>query len=89
MKTLIITEFKRSLKSLALWNGIAGGLAALMLFLFPMFRDSFSDIILMLDAYPPEFLEAVGIGEGGLDFTTLYGWYGKLYDVDGKKLFKL
>ena len=26
--------------------------------------------------FPPEFLEAFGMGEGGLDMSSFYGWFG-------------
>ncbi|MFP4178243.1 MAG: ABC transporter permease subunit [Acholeplasmataceae bacterium] len=76
MKTLIRTEFKRNFKSWVLWTAIIAGLAALMLFLFPAFEDAFAEIEDFLSIYPPEFLEAFGIGEGGLDMTDIYGWFG-------------
>lgn len=76
MKTLISTEFKRNFKSWLLWTSIVGGLAGLMLFLFPAFEDAFSKIEDLLSVYPPEFLEAFGIGEDGLDMSDIYGWYG-------------
>lgn len=76
MIALIKTEFKRNARSLLLWTVIVAGLGGLMLFLFPAFEDSFSDIEQLLDAYPPEFLEAFGLGENGLDMSTVYGWFG-------------
>jgi len=76
MKLLMKTEFKRNLKSLLLWTLILIGLTAMMLALFPAFKDSFSDIEDFLSAYPEGFLEAFGLGEGGLDMTNIYGWYG-------------
>jgi ABC-2 type transport system permease protein len=76
MKTLIRTEFKRNFKSWLLWTSIVGGLAGLMLFLFPAFEDAFSKIEDLLSVYPPEFLEAFGIGEDGLDMSDIYGWFG-------------
>ncbi|MFW5794390.1 MAG: ABC transporter permease subunit [Bacillota bacterium] len=76
MKTLIKAEFKRNYKSLILWTTIIAGLAGLMLFLFPAFENSFEDMESFLELYPPEFLEAFGMGEGGLDMTEIYGWFG-------------
>ncbi|MCF7924658.1 MAG: ABC transporter permease [Candidatus Izimaplasma sp.] len=76
MKTLIKAEFKRNYKSLILWTAIIAGLAGLMLFLFPAFENSFEDMEEFIDIYPPEFLEAFGMGEGGLDMTEIYGWFG-------------
>lgn len=76
MQALIQTEFKRNFRSLLLWTVIVAGLAGLMLFLFPAFEDTFSEIEQLLAAYPPEFLEAFGLGENGLDMSTIYGWFG-------------
>ena len=76
MKQLIKVEFKRNLKSFILWAVIISGLAALELFLFPAFEDSFDGMESFLDMFPQAFLEAFGMGEGGLDITTIYGWFG-------------
>ena len=76
MKTYIITEFKRNFKSLVLWTVIVAGLAGLMLLLFPAFEDAFSQLEDLLSIYPPEFLEIFGMGEGGLDMSNIYGWFG-------------
>lgn len=76
MKTLIITEFKRNFKSWMLWTGIVAGLALLMLALYPAFKDAFSQLEELLSVYPQEFLEAFGMGEGGLDMADIYGWFG-------------
>lgn len=76
MKHLIRVEFKRNFKSLILWTVIVALLCALMLIMFPAFQDSFSEIEDFLEGYPDGFLEAFGLGEGGLDMTNLYGWYG-------------
>lgn len=76
MRMLILTEFKRNFKSLILWASIVAGTAALMLLLFPSFEDAFSNIEDFLSVYPKEFLEIFGIGEGGLDMSTFYGWFG-------------
>jgi ABC-2 type transport system permease protein len=76
MKNLIYAEFKRNSKSLILWTVIVAGLAALMLFMYPAFKDTFDEVENFLNAYPPEFLEAFGLGEGGLDMSTIYGWFG-------------
>lgn len=71
-----MTEFNRNFKSLILWSVIVAGTAALMLMLFPAFEDAFSNIEEFLSMYPPEFLEIFGMGEGGLDMSTFYGWFG-------------
>ncbi|MDD3113123.1 MAG: ABC transporter permease subunit [Candidatus Izemoplasmatales bacterium] len=76
MKKLVITEFKRSFKSLILWTSIVAGLAALMLMLYPAFKEAFSQIEEFLSVYPEAFLEAFGMGEGGLDMSDFYGWFG-------------
>jgi ABC-2 type transport system permease protein len=76
MNNLIHTEFKRNSRSLILWTSIVSGLAGLMLFLFPAFKDAFDQVSDLLSVYPPEFLEIFGMGENGLDITTIYGWYG-------------
>lgn len=76
MKNLIKVEFKRNLKSLILWTVIISGLAALELFLFPAFEDSFDGMSSFLDMFPDAFLQAFGMGEGGLDITNIYGWFG-------------
>lgn len=76
MKRLIVTEFKRNLKSLILWTSIVAGMAALMLLLYPAFKDAFSQLEELLSIYPEEFLEAFGMGEGGLDMSDFYGWFG-------------
>lgn len=76
MKKLIITEFKRNLKSLILWTSIVSGMAALMLLLYPAFKDAFAQLEELLSIYPEEFLEAFGMGEGGLDMSDFYGWFG-------------
>ncbi|MFP4479191.1 MAG: ABC transporter permease subunit [Candidatus Izemoplasmatales bacterium] len=70
------TEFIRQLSSLILWSGIICGLSILMLSMYPAFKDSFSELEAMLDAFPPAMLEVFGLGEGGLDISTPYGWYG-------------
>ncbi|QWB96286.1 ABC transporter permease [Mycoplasmatota bacterium] len=76
MKNLIIAEFKRNAKSLILWTVIVAGLAGLMLFMFPAFKDAFDQLEDLLAIYPPEFLEAFGLGEDGLDMSNIYGWFG-------------
>jgi ABC-2 type transport system permease protein len=76
MKHLIIVEFKRNFRSLILWTVIVAGLAGMMLFMFPAFKDSFSEVEAFLDNFPAGFLEAFGLGEGGLDMTNIYGWFG-------------
>lgn len=76
MKKLITTEFRRNLKSLILWTSIVAGMAALMLMLYPAFKDAFSQLEELLSIYPEEFLEAFGMGEGGLDMSDFYGWFG-------------
>lgn len=76
MKELIKTEFKRNLRSLILWSSIVAGMAALMLLLYPAFKDAFSQMEEFLSIYPEEFLEAFGMGEGGLDMSDFYGWFG-------------
>ncbi len=76
MKQLIVSEFKRNFKSLLLWTAIVVGLAGMMLFLYPAFKDAFSQIEDILSVYPQGFIEAFGMGEGGLDMSTIYGWFG-------------
>jgi ABC-2 type transport system permease protein len=76
MKQLIKTEFKRNLRSLILWSSIVAGMAALMLLLYPAFKDAFSQMEEFLSIYPEEFLEAFGMGEGGLNMSDFYGWFG-------------
>ncbi|AUD65784.1 hypothetical protein BK011_08840 [Tenericutes bacterium MZ-XQ] len=76
MKRLVVTEFKRNFKSLILWASIVAGMAALMLLLYPAFKDAFSQLEELLSVYPEEFLEAFGMGEGGLDMSDFYGWFG-------------
>ncbi len=76
MKLLIKTEFKRNLKSLAMWTAIILFLAVLMLSLYPAFKDSFDGLDQFLSLYPDAFLRAFGLGEGQLDMSTPYGWFG-------------
>lgn len=76
MKRLIKAEFKRNFKSLLMWCGIVGGLAGLMLLMYPAFKDAFSQLEELLSVYPEAFLEAFGMGEGGLDMSEIYGWFG-------------
>lgn len=76
MKLLIKTEFKRNFRLFLLWAVIIIGLSLLMLSLYPTFQGSFGDIEAFLSSYPQGFLEAFGLGEGGLDMTTAYGWFG-------------
>ncbi|MDA3931379.1 MAG: ABC transporter permease subunit [Tenericutes bacterium] len=76
MSQFIKIEFKRQLSSLILWTAIICGLSILMLSMYPAFKDSFSELEAMLDAFPPAMLEVFGLGEGGLDMSTPYGWYG-------------
>jgi ABC-2 type transport system permease protein len=76
MLNLIKAEFIRNSKSLILWTVIVAGLAGLMLFLYPAFEDAFDQIEDLLSVYPAEFLEAFGLGAGGLDMTDIYGWFG-------------
>src|SRR3989339_620254 len=76
MKRLMITEFRRNLKSLILWTSIVAGMAALMLLMYPAFKDTFAQLEDLLSVYPEEFLEAFGMGEGGLDMSDFYGWFG-------------
>ncbi len=71
MKRLVVTEFKRNFRSLILWASIVAGMAALMLLLYPAFKDAFSELEELLSIYPEEFLEAFGMGEGGLDIERL------------------
>lgn len=76
MKKLIFVEFRRNLRSLILWAGIVAGTAALMLMLYPAFKDAFAEMEVLYTMFPPEFLEAFGMGEGGLDMSSFYGWFG-------------
>jgi ABC-2 type transport system permease protein len=76
MKNLMINDFKRLFKSLILWTVIVGGLALLMLLLFPAFEDIYADLEALLEGYPQGFLEAFGLGEGGLIMEDIYGWFG-------------
>lgn len=76
MKKMIATEFKRNFRSLILWTSIVSGLVLLMLLLYPAFKDAFSQLEAFLSMYPEAFLEAFGMGEGGLDMTDFYGWFG-------------
>jgi len=76
MRKLIFTEFRRNFKSLILWTSIVAGTAALMLMLYPAFKDAFSNMKEFLSIYPEEFLEIFGMGEGGLDMSSFYGWFG-------------
>ncbi len=76
MKLLIETEFKRNFKSLLLWTVIVVGLAVMMLAMYPAFASTMEDIGALMEAYPSGFMEAFGMGEGGLDMTEPYGWYG-------------
>ncbi|QWC00268.1 ABC transporter permease [Mycoplasmatota bacterium] len=76
MRHFIKAEFKRQLNSLILWTAIICGLSILMLSMYPAFKDSFSELEAMLDAFPPSMLEVFGLGDGGLDMSTPYGWYG-------------
>ena len=76
MKHFIHVEFKRQFKSLMLWTLIICGLSILMLSMYPAFKDSLSDLEAMLESFPAGFLEAFGLGEGGLDMSDPYGWYG-------------
>ncbi len=72
----IKNEFLRQYKSLILWAVIICGLSILMLSMFPAFKDSIGEMESMLDQFPASFLEVFGLGEGGLDMSTPYGWYG-------------
>lgn len=77
MKLLFKTEFKRNSKSLLLWSGIIIGLVVLMLSLYPVFQNSFSEMEDLLNIFPEGFLKVFGInGSEGLDISTAYGWYG-------------
>jgi len=76
MKNLIVNDFKRLFKSLVLWTVIVGGLALLMLLLFPAFEDIYADLEALLEGYPQGFLEAFGLGEDGLVLENIYGWFG-------------
>jgi len=76
MKQYVKIEFIRQYKSLILWVVINCGLSILMLSMYPAFKDSIGDMMAMLDSFPQGFLEAFGLGEGGLDMSTSYGWYG-------------
>jgi ABC-2 type transport system permease protein len=55
MKIMMISEWKRNLKSLALWTAIVSGLVILMLMLYPAFKDAFSEIENFLAVYPEAF----------------------------------
>ncbi len=76
MKLLIKTEFRRNLRSLILWGAIIIGLSVLMLSMYPLFSDSFANMEELLEIFPEGFLDAFGLGEGGLDMSTPYGWFG-------------
>lgn len=76
MMLLIKTEFKRNFKSLLLWTSIVAGLALMMLAMYPAFAKTMGDIEGLLEAYPSGFMDAFGMGEGGLQMTDPYGWYG-------------
>jgi len=76
MRLLIETEFKRNFKSLLLWTVIVAGLALMMLALYPTFSEAMENIDSIIETYPSGFLEAFGMGDGGLDMTEPYGWYG-------------
>lgn len=77
MKLLFKTEFKRNFKSLLLWSGIIIGLVVLMLSLYPVFQNSFSQMEDLMSIFPDGFLKVFGIGGAdGLDISSAYGWYG-------------
>lgn len=76
MRKLILSEFKRNFKSLILWSSIVAGTAGLMLMLYPAFKDAFSQMEEFFSLFPPQFLEMFGMGEGGLDMGSFYGWFG-------------
>ncbi|MCK5761752.1 MAG: ABC transporter permease subunit [Candidatus Izimaplasma sp.] len=76
MRLLIETEFKRNFKSLLLWTSIVAGLALMMLAMFPAFAEAMESIDDILAAYPAEFMDMFRMGDGGLDMTDPYGWYG-------------
>ena len=76
MKNIIKHEFKRNFRSFVLWTSIISGLSIMMLLLFPAFENSMGDLLETLEGYPAGFLEAFGLGEGGLDMGNIYGWYG-------------
>ena len=76
MKHYIKNEFIRQYKSLILWTAIVCGLSILMLSMYPAFKDSIGQMESMLSAFPDGFLEVFGLGEGGLNISDAYGWYG-------------
>ncbi|HKL47308.1 MAG TPA: ABC transporter permease subunit, partial [Candidatus Izemoplasmatales bacterium] len=76
MKHYIMSEFKRQFKTLIIWTILILGLSILMLSMFPAFNESLSDLESLLGDMPPGFLEVFGLGDGGLDITSPYGWYG-------------
>jgi len=76
MKHFFINEFKRQVKTLLIWAASILGLSIMMLSLFPAFEDSLGDMESLLDSMPSGFLEVFGLGTGGLDITSPYGWYG-------------
>lgn len=76
MNKFILIEFKRNFKSLILWLVIVVGIVVLMFMLFLVFEDVFFNIEEFLSMYLFEFLEIFGMGEGGLDMSIFYGWFG-------------
>ncbi len=76
MKNLFKAEFKRNFKSLILWTVIVSGLALLMLLLFPTFENLYAELEALLENYPENFLNAFGLGEGGIRMDDIYGWFG-------------
>ena len=76
MNHFVMSEYKRQLKSFIIWTSIILGLSIMMLSMFPAFKDSLGDLESLLDTMPAGFLEVFGLGAGGLDMTSPYGWYG-------------
>lgn len=76
MKLLMLNEFKRQFKSFLLWAIIIITLSVLMLSLYPAFKASFAQMEDLLSTLPQGFLDAFGLGEGGLSMSEPYGWFG-------------
>lgn len=75
-------ELKRQLPSfLATSLLMAALLAALLLGLWPVFRDAQADVSAILASYPPEFLEAFGAGGDVLSFTGFLSFIALYFEL--------
>lgn len=79
---VLFFEIKRQLPSfIAVSAVVAAFVAALFLGLWPIFKDAQAEVSAVLASYPPEFLEAFGVGDDVLSFTGFLSFVALYFEL--------